>query len=323
MKLLRRLRKHAAIASGNFDAIFKDVRIPPLPAAVSRLIAEAGREEPDIDRLVRLISAEAAIAAKMVETVNSAMFGLRTPVTDVRRAVTVLGVKKVRSMALAFATMTTLPRPSNRLFDHQAFWQDCLLRASLARVLGRMTMPDLAEEAFTAALLADIALPVLLVSWSEYYLPVVEKWRESSMRLSQIERQHFGWDHGQAGAWIARSWGLPDEMVFYLGAHNLPLEKLNVPELEESIVMPLAVACLAGSVLKPDPDRLSLCASMATTRLKVEPARLVLLLKAIGTSLAAITDAFGIQADGFEKILDLLAAALEQEKSPETREERQ
>ncbi len=313
MKFLRKLRKHAAIASGNFDAIFKDVRIPPLPAAVSRLIAEAGRQEPDIDRLVHLISAEAAIAAKMVETVNSAMFGLRTPVTDVRRAVTVLGVKKVRSLALGFATMATVPRPKSAFFNHQAFWQDSLLRASLARALCRLTMPDLAEEAFTAALLADIALPVLLVSWSEYYLPVVQQWRDSSMRLSEIERQHFGWDHGQAGAWIARSWGLPDEMVFYLGAHNLPLEKIGVPELEHSIALPLAVACLAGSVLKPDPQRLALCASVATTRLEIEPKRLILLLKAIRTSLVTITEAFGIQAEDFQQILDLLEDRLKQE----------
>ncbi len=311
MKFLRKLRKHAAMASGNFDAIFKGVRIPPLPAAVSSLIAEAGRKEPDLDRLVRLISAEAAIAAKMVETVNSAMFGLRTPVTDVRRAVTVLGVKKVRSLALALATMTTVPRPKGSFFDHQAFWQDSLLRASLARALCRLTMPDLAEEAFTAALLADIALPVLLVSWSEYYLPVVEQWRLSPMRLSQIERRHFGWDHGQAGAWIVRSWGLPDEMVFYIGAHNLELEKISLAELEHSIVVPLAVACLAGSVLKPDEDRLRLCASLATTELGIDPRKLILLLKAIRTSLFTITEAFGIQENDFETILDLLAGKLE------------
>ncbi|UCD32843.1 MAG: hypothetical protein JSV38_02865 [Desulfobacterales bacterium] len=60
------------IATGNFSVIFKDVEIPPLPAAVNRLIVEINKTEPDINKLVMLISSATAIAAKVIKTVIGA-----------------------------------------------------------------------------------------------------------------------------------------------------------------------------------------------------------------------------------------------------------
>jgi len=79
MGLLKKLRRHAAVARGDFGMLFKDVKIPPLPAAVNRLIAEINRSEPDIDRLVQLISSDPEITAKVIKTVNSSLYSPRAP----------------------------------------------------------------------------------------------------------------------------------------------------------------------------------------------------------------------------------------------------
>jgi hypothetical protein len=52
IEILKKIRRHAAVARGDFATLIKDVKIPPLPAAVNRLIAEINRSEPNIDRLV-------------------------------------------------------------------------------------------------------------------------------------------------------------------------------------------------------------------------------------------------------------------------------
>jgi hypothetical protein len=36
-----------------------------------------------------------------------------------------------------------------------------------------------------------------------------EEWNQSARRLSEIEHEHFGWDHAQAGAWIIHNSNLP------------------------------------------------------------------------------------------------------------------
>ena len=65
MGFKKKFRRHAAIATGNFGVIFKDVEIPPLPAAVNRMVVEINKDESDINELVMLISSTTAIAARL------------------------------------------------------------------------------------------------------------------------------------------------------------------------------------------------------------------------------------------------------------------
>ncbi len=255
MGFFNKIRRHAAIAKGDFGTIFKDKGIPPLPAVANRLLAEINRPEPDIDQLVKLIGSTSDVSAKVIQTVNSTFFGLKMPVADVKHGVTLLGLRHIRSIALAYVTMDGIPKPKGDLFDHQAFWIDSLLQAIMARTLAKTKFPQQAEEAFTASLLADVALPVLLSIWQEYYGPVIKEWRQSQQRLSEIERRHFGWDHAQAGAWIVRSWEFPDEMIGCIGAHNLTFDQIAHNQLTDTIVVPMAVAALMPSMLRSEGDQ--------------------------------------------------------------------
>jgi len=307
MGLFSKINRHAAIASGDFGVMFKDVDIPPLPAALKRLITEVNRPEPDIDLLVKLISSAAGVAAKVVKTVNSPLFGLRSPVTNVKHAVVLLGIRHISSIVLAYATMDALPKPKGTLFAHEAFWTDSLIQAIVARSLSRERFSGQIEEVFTASLLADVALPVLLSVWREYYEPVIEEWKHSFRRLSEIEREHFGWDHAQAGAWIVQSWGFPEEMVCYIGAHNLPWEKICEHELNDTIVAPMAVAAISSSTLKPAPERSGYVLEAATEWLSMTSSEFLECVIVAKESLREILKLFDLPERNAVEILDNLA----------------
>jgi HD-like signal output (HDOD) protein len=288
--------------------MFKEVEVPPLPAAASRLIAEINRSDPDIDRIVTLISSSTGLAAKVIKTVNSSLFGLRVSVASVRHAVTLLGLRNIQSIALGYTTMTALPAPKGDLFDHEAFWTDSLIRAMMARTFCKRAFPEQHEEAFTASLLGDIALPVLLSVWKEYYEPVVEEWQQSERRLSEIEREQFGWDHAQAGAWIAQSWELPEDVVCYIGAHNLSREGLLEHELDDTIAVPMAVAALSASVLKPHLERSRKIYLAAYEWLSMSESEFEASLNEVQESLAGILDLFGYPVGKAGVILEDVAA---------------
>jgi HD-like signal output (HDOD) protein len=307
--IFSRIKRHIAVAGGDFASMFKDVEVPPLPMAVSRLLAEINRPEPDIDQLVKLISSSTGLAAKVIKTVNSSLFSLRTPVTNVKHATTLLGLRHIRSLALAYATMEALPRPEGDLFNHEAFWTDSLLQAMLSRSLSSKKLADQREEAFTASLLADVALPVLLCCWQDYYQPVVEEWRQSPERLSEIERRHFGWDHAQAGAWILQSWEFPQEMVCFIGAHNLSWEQIQEHELTNTLVTPLAVAALTPSVLKTDPRAAQDACEAACKWLELTPAEFAECVGEVRESFREVLDLFDLPDQDAGRILNALVAA--------------
>jgi HD-like signal output (HDOD) protein len=316
MSVFKKMRRHAAIASANFAAMFRDVEIPPLPAALTRLIAEVNQPEPDIDKVAKLISSTPELAAKVIKTVNSSLYGLRTPVTNVKHAVTLLGLRDIRSIALAYGTMEALPRPDGDLFDQVGFWTDSLLRATLARSLAKRSTRGQLEEAFTSSLLADVALPVLLTVWSEYYEPVIAEWRQTSRRLSEIEREHFRWDHAQAGAWILQSWEFPEEMVCFIGAHDLSWQEIHKLELESTIVAPMAVAAYASSVLKPDPERSGCVHSSAVERLSIDTSVFVQCIAEVKESLGERLDLFGLPDRDAGSILDDMVACADHGEEP-------
>lgn len=311
MGFLEKLRGHAAIARGDFGTLFKDIKIPPLPAAVNRLIAEINRSEPDIDQLVKLISSDPEIAAKVIKTVNSSLYSPRIPVGDVKRAVTLLGLAQVRSIVLAYATMDALPKPKGDFFNHSAFWVDSLLRAILARELSRTHFNSQIDEVFTASLLAELAVPVLLCAWQAYYEPLVKEWETDPKRLSELEREHFGWDHAQAGAWILQSWDFPEEMVCYIGAHNISMEKIREHGLQGSIVVPMAIAACAPSVLKPDPEPAVRVFQAAAGWLEIDVDQIAAAIVEAKNTLAELLEFFELSDQKSATILDELLSAVD------------
>ena len=250
MRILKKFKNHAAMATGDFASICKSITIPPLPAATSRLLAEFKRPEPNLPRIARLISVDVEMSSQVLRTVNSAYYGLPNPVSNVQTAASLLGLNTLRSMVMSYAVKGSIPIPRTELFDQDGFWSDCLTRALIASAYTRRHSPGESEDAFTTMLMADIALPVLLTGWEQYYRPVVEEWQTGERRLSEIERDAFGWDHAQAGAWILRSWDFQDELVCLVGFHNVDDDMLAELNLEDTLAVPIGIAARFPSVLR-------------------------------------------------------------------------
>jgi HD-like signal output (HDOD) protein len=307
MGLIKTLRRHAAVAGGDFDVLFKGIEIPPLPLAVQRLMTEINKANPDIDELAKVISSTTGIATKVIQTVNSSYYSPRSPVTRIKQAVMFLGLNNIRSMALAYAAMEAIPAARSDIFDHEAFWIDSLMQAFLSRSFAGVRFnKDQSEEAFTAALIADVALPVFLSVWTDYYAPIVDAWSNGPKHLSQLERDHFGWDHAQAGAWILQSWGFPDEMVVYVGAHNLTMTEIEKLELEDTIAVPIALGALCSSVLRQDAERNRSMALVAMDVLGISPDLFVQMIQGTKTGFADILTLFGLTDRGAVDALDQL-----------------
>jgi hypothetical protein len=149
---------------------------------------------------------------------------------------------------------------------------------------------------------------VLLSVWRDYYEPVVDEWNQSASHLSVIERDHFGWDHAQAGAWIIQSWEFPEEMVCYLGLHNIAVDKIKEAGLEDTIVVPMAIAAMVPSVLKPDPAFSKRIFEEAIEWLGIDHHDFVQCIKEVKETLGEIMEMFGLSDRHASRILDDLMA---------------
>ena len=308
MGLLHRIRGRAAMASGDFDHLFRKVEVPPLPAATVRLLKEINLPEPDPQRLARVIGGTPELAAKVLQLVNSSFFALRRPVSTIQHAVSLVGPGQIRPLALGFTMASAVPRPASGPFDHEAFWTDSLHRALLARAFAREGGAGDADEAFTAMLLADLAVPVLLRAWAEPYAPVVDEWKGSGERLSALERRVLGWSHAEAGAWILGRWKLPAPLIDLAGAHVLPPDSLRETGIVEASPLAVALAALAPSVLRPDAARVGRMVEEVKTHLGLGAEAFLCRARTVAGELEEIRGLFRLRDRGAAGLLTENAA---------------
>ena len=194
-----------------------------------------------MSELSKLIASDVGLSTKVLSTVNSSYYGLRHKVNSVQHAVALLGIKRIRSLTIAFVVSQQLPTRVAG-FDRLTFWQSSVQRGVFAQHIAAETAPGTEAEAFTGALLQDMALPILLSQWSTHYLPVVELARSSGRPLNQVEDEQLSWNHAQAGAWMARNWALPDVLVCCVGLHHATLDQVRSLEFEKTPIAAVAIS---------------------------------------------------------------------------------
>ena len=114
--------------------ILESDRLPTLPEVARRVVEIARSPEPDLGELTSVIRADAVIAARLLRTVNSALFGLRHRSASIDAAIPLLGVTLVRTLVLGFSLADHRGKASLRSLYRQ-LWRVSLINACTAELL--------------------------------------------------------------------------------------------------------------------------------------------------------------------------------------------
>ncbi|MBX7115796.1 MAG: HDOD domain-containing protein [Myxococcaceae bacterium] len=205
-----------------------------LPVATNtwaRLMAHLQKPNSALSELADVLHEAPAVAAKVLQFVNSAYFGLPSKVSSLNLAVSLLGVEQLKSLVLSIELSQGIgeaPRPM------RAFINTLQRRAvGLARVARQLTRGTVsADDAFTAALLADVGSMLLASRLPTQYLEVLRMSDDGRQSLSSAEFEAFaGVTHAQVGAYLLGLWGLPLSIVEAVSQHHVtPADRqVNVP----------------------------------------------------------------------------------------------
>jgi HD-like signal output (HDOD) protein len=76
------------------------------------------------------------------------------------------------------------------------------------------------DAGYTAGLLHNLGALGLMSAYPDEYSRMLEISRDFGFDLLNTERDLFEIDHSAAGAWLARKWDFPDELVDAIAAHH-------------------------------------------------------------------------------------------------------
>lgn len=197
-------------------------RVESLPS-VPRLYFElsvALDADRSTDEIADIIRQDPALAAKLLQLVNSSFFVRGRAVSDVAAAVLRLGVRIIRDLVLTVevfgrATATAMPA----CISIEQLQRRALRTAQLAQMLAP---PAQAPTAFVSALLRDVGLLALAEIAPKL---VCELYAETCpRRCPTLPRAGVAIEDGlgDVGAYILGVWGLPLEVIEAVANHNTP-----------------------------------------------------------------------------------------------------
>ena len=189
--------------------------------------------------VLRLISADPGLTARVLRVANSALHGVRGKVGTADHAVRLLGLDAVRGIAAAACFNRGLGRSgAQRPIDVDAYQAHCVATAVAAESLARMRAPALVAEAFVAGLLHDFG--VLVQLHSDLRLPRLRGADGEGAKVSADDLRAL---HEHYGAVALEAWGLPSSLVAVARHHHNPLA---AAELDRELAALVLVADCAS-----------------------------------------------------------------------------
>ncbi len=179
---------------------------PALAQSISTLNQLADSSDKDSNQLANIIVKDQGLSSKILRVVNSAYYGAFSG--TISRAVVILGVNGVRSIAASLSLLEHFGEKSN--VPHiKDMLSESLYSGLCAREICKGVDRELAEEALLGAMLRRLG--GILVA---YYLPDEE---QEVRRLQEVdgldgveaEKQVLGTDYARIGREVAKEWNFP------------------------------------------------------------------------------------------------------------------
>jgi HD-like signal output (HDOD) protein/ActR/RegA family two-component response regulator len=196
-------------------------QLPALPRTFARLQPLLHSERTSARDVSEVISADAALTARVLQMVNSAFFRHARRITNIEQAVTYLGFATTRNLVMAAELFGRADTGNGFCMQHLDRLQDHAQRVAVsARALAAGT--TFADDAMLAALLHDIGYWVLLQECPSELQQAIRHARVANLPLPEAESQLFGASHGELGAYLLGLWGLPYPIIEAVAHHHAP-----------------------------------------------------------------------------------------------------
>jgi HD-like signal output (HDOD) protein len=212
--------------------------LPPFSPVLSQLLKSLSDENFSFRQLGGLIEQDTVLTGNVMRMVNSAAYGRRMEVVAITKAVSILGVNKVRNLVL---TLSVANMWRSVKLDHEwsleRFNAHELATGILCDAIAERLEVEFAEGAFLAGLLHDLGKLLIVMAVPEDHLEIEARMAQTGGSRLDAERFVLGTDHAALSAEGLALWKLPEALQQAVRDHHAPVRG------ELSMVVAMANEC--------------------------------------------------------------------------------
>ncbi|MBI1840093.1 MAG: HDOD domain-containing protein [Verrucomicrobia bacterium] len=204
-------------------------KLPSIPSLYFQVVKELQSPTASLETIGNLIAKDLVMTAKLLQLINSAVFGLRRQIASPTEAVLCLGAETTKSVLLLAHTFSYFDKIKSSSFSVERLWEHALSTGTMARQIAAQSGAslDTVEESFTAGLLHDIGKLVIACNLTTEYIKVIQSAHQEKKPLWVMEESAFSLTHAEVGACVLGIWGLPVTIVEGVALHHYPSRFLS------------------------------------------------------------------------------------------------
>ncbi len=192
----------------------KYTRIPSLPTVALEVLKIFNDPESSLEDIIVIVRNDPAIVGKLLKAANSPLYSARGDVTDLKRAVLLLGRNTVTPLVLSFSLAQQSAGSDSHNEYFREFWLRSFVQATAAEIVGsHYGSPAFRGECYTTNLLAGLGRLALLRAEPERYLRCLAIWHQDPAGLLRTEQEFLGFTHVELSGELLKLHGLPDRVI--------------------------------------------------------------------------------------------------------------
>lgn len=231
----------------------KIVSLPSQPEVHLQLLQAISTSS--LKEIAKIIEKDPAIAAKVLQLVNSPLLGIRKRIESIHHAITMIGVDILKALVLSLEIFSKfrLTGPSRKELDE--IFNHCCTVAHYARIIAMEITNDrtTANDAYIGGLLHDIGKVIILSEFNDSYFKIKDRYLQSQRRSDQVktfsfqvEKEILGVGHAKLGAYLLELWGLPEILVETTAYHH------SIGEYYYKMFSPVTAVHIADAVKRSE-----------------------------------------------------------------------
>jgi len=221
--------------------------IPTIPAVLTNLLAMIDSEGVSVKHIGDLISKDQALSARLLKMVNSPVYGFPGRISSVNQALMLVGFGALKGMLMGVAIFDAMQNTMIGLWEHSI--GSAIAARLIAAKIGRKETEDIS----VAALIHDLGKVAFGTCYPDEYKFMIGKAKTEERYIVDVEREDFGVNHAEAGAWIATKWSFPSNLIEAISCHHKPRLAKEAKELAAIVHLSDIIIKMIGFGFSGDP----------------------------------------------------------------------
>ena len=159
--------------------------------------------------LKRVVEADPALSGRVLRTLNSAAYSLRSKITNLQQAISYLGFSEIRNLAMT-ASVAKVFKQGEVIGSYRRdnLWRHMVSVAICSRLIAMRLKHSDFEDCFLAGLLHDFGIILEDQQVHSAFCRMIHALTDDATLLD-AERTHLGFTHTVLGARMAKKWQFP------------------------------------------------------------------------------------------------------------------